>query len=95
MADPGRGKITVSQGSESYLLQKAKQERGVVGWLFGSGPEKTGNIAGFAILFSFVAIAFVLLFMPDSTAFTRKDAFLSFSGVITLSLGYLFGKSTS
>jgi hypothetical protein len=72
-----------------------KLERGAMGWLFGMGAEKPANIAGFAIVVSFVAAIITVIWMPDADSFTRKDAVLIFVGIITLALGFLFGRGSA
>lgn len=70
-------------------------EIGLIGWLFGGHAEKPGNIAGFVIVvFSIAAIA-VALWLPDSERFTKKDAVTLFMGIVTLALGYVFGRNSS
>ena len=70
-------------------------ERGIMGWLFGMGSEKPANIAGFAIVVSFIAAVSIALWMPDTPGFTKKDAVLVFVGIITLALGFLFGRGSA
>jgi hypothetical protein len=88
--DPkARGRVV-----EAHLATEARRaEMGVIGRLFGGASEKPGNFAGFAVVISFVSIGGILAFMPDTDGFTRKDAVLIFVSIITLSLGYIFGRS--
>jgi hypothetical protein len=69
-------------------------EMGIFGRLFGGGLEKPGNVAGFAIIASFVFLAVVLIWGPDSTVFPKKELVTLFGSIITGSLGFLFGRST-
>lgn len=66
-----------------------------MGWLFGMGAEKPANIAGFAIVVCFILIAALAIWMPDSPTFTKKDAVLIFVGIISLALGFLFGRGSA
>lgn len=70
-------------------------EGGVFGKLFGFATEKPGNIAGFAIVVSIVALIAILLWMPDSESISKKDAATLFAGIITLALGFVFGRSSA
>lgn len=65
-----------------------------MGMLFGGATEKPGNIAGFAILISFIGIM-ALLIAPESASFPKREALTLFGGIITGALGYLFGRATS
>jgi hypothetical protein len=69
-----------------------KTEMGMLGRIFGSVSDKPGNIAGVVVLASFAALLGLLataIFKPD----VKMDVLLPiFTGMITLALGYLFGK---
>jgi hypothetical protein len=86
------------QPPKGQVLQRheeRKLERGAMGWLFGMGSEKPANIAGFAIVVSFVAAIAAAFFMTDTASFTKKDAVLGFVSIITLALGFLFGRGSA
>jgi hypothetical protein len=69
-------------------------EMGLIGRIFGSVQDKPGNIAGFAIIASFLILIAVLFVSAKDPNF-KTDALLPvFTGIITLALGYLFGKSS-
>src|SRR5438309_3194304 len=74
-------------------LQSQRMARGAMGWLLGSGTEKPGNIAGLVVVVSFLLLAGVLVFGADTPSFSKKDALLLVASFITLSLGYIFGRS--
>jgi len=70
---------------------------GIVGSLFGGIHEKPGNIAGLAIVVSLailVMVFFVSYFWPNTNNVPVGELMTLFGGIITLALGYLFGKST-
>lgn len=67
-------------------------EMGRVGSWLGSATEKPGNVAGIAIILSFLMLLIVFLVPVNATA-PRDSLFTLFGGIITLALGYLFGKS--
>jgi hypothetical protein len=70
-------------------------EMGWFGRVFGTIQEKPGNIAGAAIVASFFVLVVVLIVSAKDPAF-RTDALIPvFTGIITLALGYLFGKSAA
>ncbi len=83
------GKVLQAQSDQ----ETKKIERGFMGRLFGMATEKPGNIAGFVILTSLFAIVLIIVAMPDGASVTKRDAIGGFVGLITLSLGYIFGKS--
>lgn len=66
---------------------------GVIGAFIGGGAEKPGNVAYFAIVFSFCVIL-ALCFAPDP-GLPKSQLFTLFGGIVTSALGFLFGRSTS
>ena len=64
---------------------------GWVGRAVGSSGEKPGNIAAIAIVGSLIMIGLVYFFGPEGP---KGELMTLFGGVITLALGYLFGRST-
>ncbi len=75
---------------------KEKQlDMGLLGRLFGSTGQVPSNVAGLAVAVSFVLFVIVLIWVPDSPSLTKKDALLIVAGFISLSLGFLFGRTTS
>jgi hypothetical protein len=81
--------------TESGQLRRHSQELGLLGKLFGSKEHAPMNIAGFAVVVAFFCIVGVLCWMPDTAAFSRKDATLILVGIITLALGFLFGRGSA
>jgi len=74
--------------------RKSRQtEMGLIGRVFGNATEKPGNIAGFAIAISALMIL-VLAFAPINPKVPVEQLLTMFGGIITLALGYLFGKSS-
>lgn len=75
-----------------YDLENNKQNLGCIGKLLGNKKEKPGNVAAISIGISFILI-FCIIFGLESHENTSKDRLLLIpSSIITLSLGYLFGK---
>jgi hypothetical protein len=86
MAEQFKAKI-----GQSQVHQAKKLEIGWMGLIFGDAAEKPGNIAALAIVLSFLVLI-ILLFVPDSTALPKSQAVTLLAGIITGSLGFLFGR---
>ena len=71
-------------------LASDEQKSGWFGKIFGASEEKAGNIAGLTIISSLILVLICMYpaFHNDSTEKILTIA----SSLITLSLGYLFGK---
>ena len=69
-----------------------KTERGVMGWVFGMGSEKPGNVAGFAIAVSLMLTAALIYMPPDNPQLDADKVVTVLIGIATLALGYLFGR---
>jgi hypothetical protein len=70
-------------------------ERGWMGRIFGSVADKPGNIAGFAIVAFSAMFAIVLFWGTDTPSLSKKDALVLVGGFVTLTLGFIFGRSTT
>jgi len=72
--------------------EQAKVDRGKVGDWFGSPNSAPANIAAIiAVLASAVLIVATAAWAGDEK-FSYKDAIAALSGLVTLSLGFLFGR---
>ena len=75
-------------------IQQQARERslqlGLLGRLTGDVQHKAGNIVVLVIILCF-ALAVLVMFLHDSEL-PRKDLILSIFSIITLVLGYYFGK---
>ena len=67
-------------------------EMGLIGKIFGGGSEKTGNIAAACLILCFILLVLVLWTLPDTTSAPKYEIVTALIGIITLTLGYLFGK---
>ena len=67
-------------------------EMGWFGRVLGGATEKPGNVAGFAVVISVVMIAVLIFFVPKNTSAPVDQLYTLFGGIITLALGYLFGR---
>ena len=94
--------ITPTDSAQAELnLLAAKQktfegELGRLGKLFGGRSEKPGNISGLVIVICFLLIFVLLLVKIEEEKFGMSSGNLitAFAGIITLTLGYLFGSNT-
>jgi glycerol uptake facilitator-like aquaporin len=76
-------------------IDEKKMEGGYMGKIFGFSTEKPGNIAAFVLIVAFLLLACILLFGTDTQSISKKDEFTIVVGVITLALGFVFGRTTS
>ena len=77
--------------------QERRTEMGTLGRFFGSVQDKPGNVACFAIAASFLILLVVVLVYISGDRPNLKIEILipAFVGIISLALGYMFGKGTS
>lgn len=81
-----------------HQQEKSKQERGSLGKLFGSGNSISKNIAGLLIctlLAVAVVYTFIMLFKgQEVNDLSIKDFWSVILPLVTLTIGYLFGKGS-
>jgi len=68
---------------------------GVIGKVFGAGDEKAGNIAGLVLVASLAAVLFLLWLSAAYPQAKVSEAIAGFFGIITTTVGYIFGRKTS
>lgn len=73
--------------------EAAKIEGGFLGSFFGIRAGAAYNVAALAVVVGMLVMLGVGIWGEDSTEFGRKEALAITSNIVTLSLGYLFGKS--
>ena len=79
--------------SRRYSLEQARMGYGLLGRFFGSATNAPTNIAGLVIcLLTLTIIGIGLWFVPSSIP--PRDFLNVVVPIVTLALGYLFGKST-
>jgi hypothetical protein len=84
---------TVVQGEQS---RKSRQvEMGWIGRAFGSHTDKPGNIAAFVIIVSFLFLAAIFIFAPDSQDISKREIAASCFALISGALGFVFGRNTN
>jgi hypothetical protein len=70
-------------------------ERGVVGRFFGVGNSAAINFACTVGLICLFAALYILFFWDNTKKeISTKDAILLFTNIVTLVMGYIFGKTT-
>ena len=82
--------------SYAHALREKTTDMGLLGHIFGgSVAQKPGNIAGFAIIVFSLMFAGVLIWGADTPSMSKKDELVLVGGFISLTLGFIFGRSTS
>ncbi len=86
---------TVATAGEvlAYHERILKLRRGWLGRVFGWASEKPGNIAGAAIVLAFVFLGLILFVPAASDKIDTGGLVIALVGIITLALGYLFGRA--
>ena len=96
MSDPQNIQPTASTelqraGLTQIDLRHHSQELGWMGRIFGARQNAPGNIAGACVAISMMALILLLVYAPESPR--TSQGITLFGGVVTLALGYLFGRS--
>ncbi len=84
---------------QEQLAHAQKTFENELGWLgkaFGGRTEKPGNISGLVIVVCFSLLIIVLMsdFEEEKFGMNASDLITIIVGIITLTLGYLFGSNT-
>jgi hypothetical protein len=88
-SDPAlAGKVVDAQAAND----RVRLERGIMGWLFGSRDHVPNNVAGVVVVGGFIAVC-VILYRPGDFA-SKKDSLAAISSLVTLALGFLFGRAS-
>ncbi|NNH46224.1 hypothetical protein HLI03_32065 [Rhizobium laguerreae] len=82
--------INGAQAKEQLVMKM-----GYLGRIFGSGEEKSGNIAGGVLAISIAAVLFLLWLSAAYPEARLSEAIAGFFTVITTTIGYIFGRKTS
>lgn len=72
----------------------ARGERGWLGQVFGGKENVPNNIAAFTVVVGVILLCAVIAFAADGTSFTRKDGVAAALSLVTLALGFLFGRAS-
>ena len=80
--------------SEEFKLKSKKLdiEAGILGKIFGNENNAPLNIAGFIACIAIIVGMVILFFPGDKLSISAKEYWEIFAPIITLILGYLFGK---
>ncbi|EPE98633.1 hypothetical protein RGCCGE502_09410 [Rhizobium grahamii CCGE 502] len=76
----------------NHAARTHRMQRGLIGLIVGTGPEKAGNVATVAIVASFALVMIAFFRFDFATQFELFFKILTtMLGPVGLALGYLFG----
>lgn len=88
--------LALKEQQNNHDKAMAGLHRGWIGWLVGSGPEKSGNVATLTIFACFLIILIAFMKFDFNTQFESFFKIMtSVFGPVGLALGYLFGAKDS
>lgn len=79
----------------THAKEQLEVRMGGLGKLLGGGDEKPGNIAAVVLFIAMIALAIVLLVSVLKPEAQLREAITGFFGIITTTIGYIFGRKTS
>jgi hypothetical protein len=91
---PADAKLAGKMLDGHVRIEQAKVDRGKVGDLLGSSSNVPANIAGIIALTAGLVFVVAVILWAGNTDFTHKDGAAALSSLITLALGYLFGRAS-
>lgn len=74
--------------------EQAKTDRGSIGGLLGSRNSIPANVAAIIALLTSVVFICAVVNWAGNADYSRKDAAVALSGLITLTVGFLFGRAS-
>jgi hypothetical protein len=84
--------LAAEELKNSHAEKTHRMQRGIIGLIVGTGPEKAGNVATLAIVASFGLVLIAFFKFDFSTQFELFYKILTtMLGPVGLALGYLFG----
>ncbi|WVT73331.1 hypothetical protein QM996_17920 [Sinorhizobium chiapasense] len=84
--------LALEEMKNNHAAGMHKMQRGLVGLVVGTGPEKAGNVATLAIVASFALVMISFFKFDFGTQFDLFYKILTtMLGPVGLALGYLFG----
>lgn len=82
------GKLVEAQAES----ERKRLDRGMLGILFGTKDHVPNNVAALVCIICLIAVCLILY--ATGTFAEKKDALAFISGLLTLSMGFLFGRAT-
>lgn len=73
---------------------QTKIERGFIGHVLGSSNSVPKNVAALIGIIAAVTLIFAVVVWAGESDFSYKDAVSALSSLVTLTVGYLFGRSS-
>lgn len=84
--------LALKEIENEHEKRKIEMQRGWIGIVLGTGPEKSGNVATLTIVASFFMILISFAKIDFSSGFDQFFKILTtMLGPVGLALGYLFG----
>jgi hypothetical protein len=74
--------------------EQSKTDRGSIGGLLGSRNSIPANVAAIISLIASIVFIVSVTYWAGNPDYTRKDAAVALSGLITLTVGFLFGRAS-
>jgi hypothetical protein len=74
--------------------QQVKTDRGSIGRLFGSPSSVPANVAAIIAVIASLALVWAILCWSGKEGFSYKEGVAALSSLITLTVGYLFGRAS-
>jgi len=75
--------------------QQTIMERGFIGRIFGGSENISYNVTALSVVLCILCILFLIIKGSGTDSFSYKDSTSIVSNIITLFVGYLFGKTTN
>lgn len=84
---------TAGKLAEGHIRnEQARVDRGRIGDFFGSSNSVPANIAAIIAIIGSIVLVGAVVFWSGGTDFTHKEGITALSSLVTLALGYLFGR---
>ncbi|WP_429930703.1 hypothetical protein [Agrobacterium vitis] len=90
----GDTKIDAKLAEGHVKNQQAKVDRGLIGNVLGSSNSVPHNVAAIISISASLVLIIAVLLWAGGADFGYKDAVAALSSLITLTVGYLFGRSS-
>jgi hypothetical protein len=91
---PADAKLAGKMLDGHLQIEQSKIARGKVGAWIGSTQNIPANIAGIIALVASIVLIGAAFLWAGASDFTHKEAIAALSSLVTLALGYLFGRAS-